>query len=94
VRGIGLFVYIIGKCWQLDWFVGDHILSEDFGPYGIIFMHACVVITVSMVMLLSDFGPCGIIFMSMRSFIYGLVYIYVLLYNAAVTIISKLKVII
>jgi hypothetical protein len=31
--------------------VGDHLLLRDFGPYGIIFMNVCVVITVAMVML-------------------------------------------
>jgi hypothetical protein len=40
--------------------VGDHLLLRDSGPYGIIFMNACVVITVAMVMMLRDFGPYGI----------------------------------
>jgi hypothetical protein len=37
--------------------IGDHLLSRDFGPYGIILINVSVVITVAMVMLLSDFGP-------------------------------------
>jgi hypothetical protein len=40
--------------------VGDQLLLTDFGPYGIIFMTVCVVITVAMVVLLRDFGPYGI----------------------------------
>jgi hypothetical protein len=39
------------------WLLGDHLLLRDFGPYGIIFMNVCVVITVAMVILLQDFGP-------------------------------------
>jgi hypothetical protein len=34
--------------------VGDNLLLRDFGPYGIIFMNVCVVITVAMVMMLRD----------------------------------------
>jgi hypothetical protein len=34
--------------------VGGNLLLRNFGPYGIIFMNVCVIITVSMVMLLSD----------------------------------------
>jgi uncharacterized YccA/Bax inhibitor family protein len=41
------------------------LLSRNFGPYGIIFMNLCVVITVAMVINLRDFGPYGIIFMNM-----------------------------
>jgi hypothetical protein len=37
--------------------VNYHLLLRDFGPYVIIFMNVCVVITVAMVMLLRDFGP-------------------------------------
>jgi hypothetical protein len=44
---------------------GYHLLLSDFGPYGIISMNVCVVITIVMVMLFRDFGPCGIIFMTM-----------------------------
>jgi len=44
--------------------VGDHLLLRDFGPYGIIFMMACVGLTVAMAMLFGDFGPHGIIFMT------------------------------
>jgi hypothetical protein len=44
------------------WFVGDHLLFWDFGPYGIIYMNVCVVITVVMVKLLRDFASYGIIF--------------------------------
>jgi uncharacterized YccA/Bax inhibitor family protein len=44
--------------------VGDHLLLRDFGPYEIIFMNVCVVITNAMVKLLKDFGPYGIIFMT------------------------------
>jgi hypothetical protein len=40
------------------------LLLRDFGPYGIIFMNMCVVISVAEVMLLRDFGPHGIIFMT------------------------------
>jgi hypothetical protein len=32
------------------------LLFRDFGPYGIIFMNVCVVITVAMAMLLREFG--------------------------------------
>jgi hypothetical protein len=39
------------------WLLGDHLLLRDFGPYGIIFMNVCVVITVAMVILLQDLGP-------------------------------------
>jgi hypothetical protein len=42
--------------------VGDHLLLQDFGPYVIIFMNACAVTTVTMIMLLRDFGPYGVIF--------------------------------
>jgi uncharacterized YccA/Bax inhibitor family protein len=41
------------------WLVGDHLLLRNFGPYVIIFMNVCVVITVAMVMLLRDFGRHG-----------------------------------
>jgi uncharacterized YccA/Bax inhibitor family protein len=44
----------------MGWFLGDYLLLRDFGPYGIIFMNVCIVITVAMVMLLRDFGPHGI----------------------------------
>jgi hypothetical protein len=37
---------------------------EGFGPYAVIFMHVCAVITVAMVMLSRDFGSYGIIFMT------------------------------
>jgi hypothetical protein len=43
-------------CMLVGWLVGDYSLSSDFGPYGIIFMNVCLVITVSTVMLLRDFG--------------------------------------
>jgi hypothetical protein len=33
------------------------MLFWDFGPYGIIYMNMCVVMTVAMVMLLRYFGP-------------------------------------
>jgi uncharacterized YccA/Bax inhibitor family protein len=33
------------------WLVGEHLLLRDFGPCGIIFMNACVVITIAMVMM-------------------------------------------
>jgi hypothetical protein len=36
------------------WLVGDHLILSII---GIIFMYACVVITVVLVMLLKDFGP-------------------------------------
>jgi uncharacterized YccA/Bax inhibitor family protein len=39
------------------WLVGDHLMLRDFGPYGIIFINVCVVITVTMLILLSDVGP-------------------------------------
>jgi hypothetical protein len=53
------------QCWLVAWWVGDHLLSRDFGPYVMIFMNVCVVITVAMVMVLRDFESHGIIFMSM-----------------------------
>jgi hypothetical protein len=34
------------------WLVSDHLLLRNFGPYWIIFMNVCVVMTVAMVMLL------------------------------------------
>jgi hypothetical protein len=37
--------------------VGDHLLLRDFGPYVIIFMNVCVVLTLAMAMLSRDFGP-------------------------------------
>jgi uncharacterized YccA/Bax inhibitor family protein len=55
---------VISKCWLGAWLVGDHLLLRDFGPYGLIFINVCVVITVAMVMLLRNFGPYGIIFMT------------------------------
>jgi uncharacterized YccA/Bax inhibitor family protein len=33
------------------------MMFRDFGPYGIIFMNVCVVITVATIMLLKDFEP-------------------------------------
>jgi hypothetical protein len=45
------------------WLVGDHLLLKDFGPYGIILMNLCFVVTVEMVMLLRDFGTYETIFM-------------------------------
>jgi uncharacterized YccA/Bax inhibitor family protein len=39
----------------------NKLLLRDFGPYGIIFKNACVII-VAMVLLLRDFGTYGIIF--------------------------------
>jgi hypothetical protein len=44
-----------------DRLVDDNLHVTDFGPYGIIYMNMCVVITVAVVMLLKDFGPYGII---------------------------------
>jgi hypothetical protein len=61
VLSLAISVYIISKYWL----IGDHLLFRDFGPYRIIFMNVCVVITVVMIMLLRDFGPYGIIFMTM-----------------------------
>jgi hypothetical protein len=43
---------------------GDHSLLRRFEPYGIIFMNACAVITVTNVKLLRDFGPVGATFIS------------------------------
>jgi hypothetical protein len=37
--------------------IGDHLLSRDFGPCGIILINVSVVRTVAKVMLFSDFGP-------------------------------------
>jgi hypothetical protein len=45
--------------------VADHWLLREFGPYGIIFMNVCVVMTVVMAMLLRNFGHYEIIFMTM-----------------------------
>jgi hypothetical protein len=58
-------VCIISKCWQLGWLVGDPLCLRDFGPYGIIFINVCVIITVAMVMLLGIFGSYRIVFMTM-----------------------------
>jgi uncharacterized YccA/Bax inhibitor family protein len=35
--------------------VGDHLLLKHSGPYGIIFINVCVVITGTIVTLLTDF---------------------------------------
>jgi hypothetical protein len=54
------FVYsncTISKCWFAAWLVDDHLLLRDFGPYYIIFMYVCAVMTAAMVMLLRDFSP-------------------------------------
>jgi hypothetical protein len=37
--GISVYAYTISSCWL----VGDHLLSKDFKPYGIIFI-ACVLL--------------------------------------------------
>jgi uncharacterized YccA/Bax inhibitor family protein len=42
---------------SVDSFFGNHLLLRGFGPYEIIFMYVCVVITVAMVLLLRDFRP-------------------------------------
>lgn len=56
------------RCWLVGY---RFLLSEDFGPYGLISMIVRVVITVAMVMLwrwlnvmmlIRDFGHCEIIF--------------------------------
>jgi hypothetical protein len=47
--------------------VGDCLLLRDFGPYKIIFMNVCVVITIAMAMLLDNFEPYGINFMIVRA---------------------------
>jgi hypothetical protein len=52
------FIYVYNK----QVLVG-HLLFGDFELYGIIFINACVVITVAMVMLLRDFASYGIKFM-------------------------------
>jgi hypothetical protein len=57
-------IYIIGKHYFEAWLVGDRLLLRDFGPYGIMFMKLCVVITVGMANLLWNFGYCGIIFVA------------------------------
>jgi hypothetical protein len=44
--------------------VSDHLLFRNFGPYVIIFMNVCVLITVAMAMLSRDFQHYGIIFMT------------------------------
>jgi hypothetical protein len=51
--------------WLIDWVGGDNLLLRHFGPYGIIFVNGCVVITVAIVMLLKDFGPYRIIHTTM-----------------------------
>jgi hypothetical protein len=62
-RGRLLDHVVISKySWLVGWLVSDHSLPRGFGPYGIISINVCVVITVAMVMLLMDFGPCGLIF--------------------------------
>jgi hypothetical protein len=37
--------------------VGDHLLLRDYGPYRIIFINVCVIITDAMLMILRNFGP-------------------------------------
>jgi hypothetical protein len=54
------------------WFIRDNLILRGFGPYKIIFMNVCVVITVAMVMLLRDFGSYGIIFVTTGSLSHGL----------------------
>jgi uncharacterized YccA/Bax inhibitor family protein len=46
------------------------MLLRDSGPYGVIFMAVCVVITTAMEMLQKDFQPFGIMFMSMCVYYY------------------------
>jgi hypothetical protein len=48
-------IYECVRCYDLSMVV----LLRDFGPKRIIFMNACVVITVAMVMLLKYFRPYG-----------------------------------
>jgi hypothetical protein len=45
--------------------VGDHFLSRDFGPHGIIFTNVCIVITVAMVTLLRNIELYRVPFMTM-----------------------------
>jgi hypothetical protein len=47
---------------NVGWMAVDHLPLRDLGPYVIMFMNVCVVITVAMVMLLRDLGACKIIF--------------------------------
>jgi hypothetical protein len=46
VGNITSSIYIINK----SWLVGGHMVIRDFGPYGIIIMNVCLVITVGMIM--------------------------------------------
>jgi hypothetical protein len=52
------------------------MLLRGFGPYEIIFMNVCVVITVAMIMLLRDLEPYGIIFLIMCVYCFRLSYHY------------------
>jgi hypothetical protein len=45
--------------------VGDHLLSRDYRPYGILFMMCVRVIIVTMAMMLRATVNYGIIFMTM-----------------------------
>jgi hypothetical protein len=48
LRDFGSYVFYL----NFGWLVGDHLLLWEFGFYGIcIYMYACVVITVAMVLL-------------------------------------------
>jgi hypothetical protein len=49
-------INLCNKQVSVAWFIGDHLLLRDFGPYGIIYMTMCVVIIVDMEMLLSFLG--------------------------------------
>jgi hypothetical protein len=49
----------------------DHLLLMYSGPYGIMFMNVCAVVTVTMAILLKDFGPYGIICMTMYVYCFG-----------------------
>jgi hypothetical protein len=60
---IHVSMYIISRCSLVTWLV-DNLLLSYFGPYGIIIMDVCILITATAVMLLRDFGPYRIIFMT------------------------------
>jgi uncharacterized YccA/Bax inhibitor family protein len=65
-----LYLDLRGMKWRVD---GENyvlLLLRDFGPYGIVFMNVCIIITAT-VMLLGNFGPCEIIFVMMCVYCFG-----------------------
>jgi hypothetical protein len=52
-----LSICIIGNCDWYHWFVGGHMLLNNFGSYVVIPMNVFTVVTVVIVTLFRDFGP-------------------------------------